>query len=119
MKAVQIVCGSKCRLFNYKKRIIFYENNHSLILIPAATPPVIIRQSRNRERERKGETMRILPKKETVMMVYPLIMGQYITSAGQSMPTILLLILTVSVIVCLILDIWFLAVQFKKLMVEK
>lgn len=30
MKAVQIVCGSKCRLFNYKKRIIFYENNHSL-----------------------------------------------------------------------------------------
>lgn len=23
MKAVQIVCGSKCRLFNYKKRIRF------------------------------------------------------------------------------------------------
>lgn len=114
MKAVQIVCGSNCRLFNYKKRIIFYENNHSLI--PSALPPVIIRQSRNRERERKGEAMRILPKKETVMMVYPLIVGQYIISVGQAMPSILLLILTVSVIVCLILDIRFLAVQFKKLM---
>ena len=114
MKVVQIVCGSKCRLFNYKKRIIFYENNHSLI--PSALPPVIIRQSRNRERERKGEAMRILPKKESVMMVYPLIVGQYIISVGQAMPSILLLILTVSVIVCLILDIRFLAVQFKKLM---
>lgn len=114
MKVVQIVCGSKCRLLNYKKRIIFYENNHSLI--PSALPPVIIRQSRNRERERKGEAMRILPKKETVMMVYPLIVGQYIISVGQAMPSILLLILTVSVIVCLILDIRFLAVQFKKLM---
>ena len=81
------------RLFNYKKRIIFYENNHSLI--PSALPPVIIRQSRNRERERKGEAMRILPKKETVMMVYPLIVGQYIISVGQAMPSILLLILTV------------------------
>lgn len=48
--------------------------------------------------------MRILPKKETVMMVYPLIVGQYIISVGQAMPSILLLILTVSVIVCLILD---------------
>ena len=114
MKVVQIVCGSKCMLFNYKKRIIFYENNHSLI--PSALPPVIIRQSRNRERERKGEAMRILPKKESVMMVYPLIVGQYIISVGQAMPSILLLILTVSVIVCLILDIRFLAVQFKKLM---
>lgn len=55
MKVVQIVCGSKCRLFNYKKRIIFYENNHSLI--PSALPPVIIRQSRNRERERKGDQL--------------------------------------------------------------
>lgn len=98
----------------YFTRIIFYENNHSLI--PSALPPVIIRQSRNRERERKGEAMRILPKKETVMMVYPLIVGQYIISVGQAMPSILLLILTVSVIVCLILDIRFLAVQFKKLM---
>jgi hypothetical protein len=60
--------------------------------------------------------MRILPKKETVMMVYPLIVGQYIIFVGQAMPSILLLILTVSVIVCLILDIRFLAVQFKKLM---
>lgn len=63
--------------------------------------------------------IRILPKKETVMLVYPLIVGQYIISAGRLMPTILLLILTVSVIVCLILDICFLAVQFKKLMGEK
>lgn len=30
MKVVQSVCGSKCRLSNYKNRIIFYENNHSL-----------------------------------------------------------------------------------------
>ena len=59
--------------------------------------------------------MRILPKKETVMMVYPLIVGPYIISTGQAMPSVLLLILTVSVIVCLILDIRFLAVQFKKL----
>ena len=114
MNVVQSVCGSKCSLFNYKKIIIFYANNHSLS--PSSLPPVIIRQSRNRERERKGEAMRILPKKETVMMVYPLIVGQYIISVGQAMPSILLLILTVSVIVCLILDIRFLAVQFKKLM---
>ena len=60
--------------------------------------------------------MRILPKKETVMMVYPLIVGQYIISVGQAMPSILLLILTVSVFVCLFLDIRFLAVQFMTLM---
>lgn len=96
----------------YFTRIITHSFTHSVGLLP----PVIIRQSRNRERERKGEAMRILPKKETVMMVYPLIVGQYIISVGQAMPSILLLILTVSVIVCLILDIRFLAVQFKKLM---
>lgn len=63
--------------------------------------------------------IRILPKKETVMLVYPLIVGQYIVSAGQAMPSALLLILTISVIVCLILDIRLLAVQFRKLMGEK
>ena len=60
--------------------------------------------------------MRILPKKETVFLVYPLIVGQYIISAGQAMPTALLLILTASVILCLVLDIRFLAREFKKLM---
>jgi hypothetical protein len=60
--------------------------------------------------------MRILPKKETVFLVYPLIVGQYIISAGQAMPTALLLILTASVIICLVLDIRFLAREFKKLM---
>lgn len=98
------------------KKELYFTRIITHSLIPAALPPVIIRQSRNRERERKGEAMRILPKKETVMMVYPLILGQYIISVGQAMPSILLLILTVSVIVCLILDIRFLAVQFKKLM---
>lgn len=60
--------------------------------------------------------MRILPKKETVCLVCPLIVGQYIIFSGQAMPTGLLLILTVSVIVCLILDVRFLAGQIKKLM---
>ncbi len=60
--------------------------------------------------------MRILPKKETVFLVYPLIVGQYIISAGQAMPTAILLILTASVIICLVLDIRFLAREFKKLM---
>lgn len=60
--------------------------------------------------------MRILPKKETAFLVYPLIVGQYIISAGQAMPTALLLILTASVIICLVLDIRFLAREFKKLM---
>ena len=60
--------------------------------------------------------MRILPKKETTFLVYPLIVGQYIISAGQAMPTALLLILTASVIICLVLDIRFLAREFKKLM---
>ena len=60
--------------------------------------------------------MRILPKKGTVLLVYPLIVGQYIISAGQTMPAVLLLILTVSVIICLVLDIRFLARELKKLM---
>lgn len=60
--------------------------------------------------------MRILPKKETVLLIYPLIVGQYIISAGQAMPAVLLLILTVSVIICLVLDIRFLARELKKLM---
>ena len=59
--------------------------------------------------------MRILPKKETVLLLYPLIVGQYIISAGQAIPVFLLLILTISVVVCLIFDIQFLARQFKKL----
>jgi hypothetical protein len=60
--------------------------------------------------------MRILPRKETFCFVYPLVVGQLIISAGQTMPGLLLFGLAASVIVCLILDIKFLVVQFKKLM---
>ena len=66
------------------KKELYFTRIITHSLIPSALPPVIIRQSRNRERERKGEAMRILPKKETVMMVYPLILGQYIISVGQA-----------------------------------
>lgn len=60
--------------------------------------------------------MKILPRKKTFCFVYPVLVGQLIISAGQVMPGLLLFGLAASVIVCLILDIRFLVVQFKKLM---
>lgn len=59
--------------------------------------------------------MKIFPRKETFCFVYPVVVGQLIISAGQVMSGLLLLGLAASVLVCLILDIRFLVVQFNKL----
>lgn len=60
--------------------------------------------------------MKILPRKETIFLVYPLVIGQLIISAGHRMSNVLLLILSASVIICLVFDVCFLVKQIQKLM---